>query len=62
MPPTRLKVFCLECPHKENGFFPKVLIKADKHADKMGHEMTAFTGRGYFYCNIHPANKKMPGE
>lgn len=58
MPPTLLRVYCLECPHIDTGYFPQVLNKADKHADKTGHEMSAFTVKGYFYCNIHPVVKK----
>lgn len=58
MPPTKLKVYCLQCPHRDSGYFPKVLNKADKHADKTGHQMSAFTSKGVFYCNIYPVNKK----
>lgn len=52
MPPFKLRVKCTECSYKLTGWFPGILMKADKHASTKGHALSAVRLNGQKYCEI----------
>lgn len=39
--PLKLILHCEECPYARTGYFPAIIIKGDRHADKLNHTLTA---------------------
>lgn len=54
MPPFKLKVRCDGCIWKRTGWYPGILMKADKHAGDRYHTLSVSRMDGRHYCTIKP--------
>ncbi len=59
MPPFKLHVTCDDCRWMRRGWYPGVLIKADKHAGDRKHSLSVARPDGRAYCSI-PSPKPDP--
>lgn len=57
MPPFKLNIECAECAVRFTGYYPGVLLKADRHAAQKHHKLVAYRN-GKEFCTIEiPASE-----